>query len=290
MTKKEKWIFDLDYRFFNPKAGVNVEVGKKAQLYASYGIAHREPTRSDIIDNDELPTAERLDNLEVGYRRRLDNWQFNANYYYMNYRDQLVLTGNLNSVGAPVQQNVPKSYRMGIELVSNWKISNRWSWRANATFSRNKIHSFSQTTAVFSPNFDYLRDTTIEYRDTDISFSPNFIAAFTVAFQPTPQWNFSFNSKYVGSQYLDNTQTDSRRLDAYFTHHLQFSYQRSFKWCEELQVNLLVNNFFNTLYEPNGWTYFLLFEEQNQSIQATDYNNYYPQAGTNFLVGLNLRF
>lgn len=291
-----------DYNFFNPKVGVNYQLNKRSNLYASYAIAHREPTRTNIVDNAVEPLAEELQDIELGYQFQGNRTAFNANVYYMNYKDQLVPTGNLNDVGAPIQENVAESYRAGIELSGGIQLSSKLKWEANATFGTSNISEFNLFTSIFTDplSFGYVGDTTITYTDTEIAFSPNIIAASTLTFSPVKNLDVRLLSKYVDEQFLDNTADDSRKLDAFFVNNLQLEYKLKDVFFEEIAFNLLVNNVFDVLYEPNGYTYFILFEGEsagllpdpifNPNVAPTNYNYYYPQAGTNFLMGVKVRF
>lgn len=293
-----------DYNFFNPKVGVNYQLNKRSNLYASYAVAHREPTRSNIVDNAIEPVEEKLNNIEVGYQFQGNRSAFNANVYYMDYKDQLVPTGNLNDVGAVIQENVAESYRLGIELSGGIQLSSKLKWEANATIGTSNISEFTQFTSIFTDplTFGYVGDTTITYIDTEIAFSPNFIAASTLTYSPVKNLDLRLLSKYVGEQFLDNTADDGRKLDAFLVNNLQLEYTLKDVLFEEISFNVLVNNVFNVLYEPNGYTYFLLFQGEGTGLVAdpiapspyeispTNYNFYYPQAGTNFLAGVKVRF
>lgn len=278
-----------DYQFFNPKVGVNYDINPKNNVYASFSVANREPTRSNLVDNDVLPTSERLNNLEVGYRFNSKNVSLGANYYLMDYKDQLVATGNLNNVGSPIQQNVADSYRTGIELVGGVRLFDQLRWEANATFSQNKIKEFTQNTVIFDDNFNVLGDTSITFTDTDISLSPSVIAASTLTYEPVKNLEFALLSKYVGEQFIDNTSSEDRKLDAYFTNSVRLEYAFKTPIFKEVAVNFLVNNILDVDYESNAWTYFLVFDREGQRVQDS-YNNFYPQAGINFLAGLKIRF
>lgn len=287
---QDSLALDLNYHFFNPKAGINYTLNTNNQVSASFGIGNREPTRSNIIDNTTPPIPERLADLELNY-----TYTNNAKHtlaltaYYMRYKNQLVLTGNLNNVGTPIQQNVANSYRTGIELNGATQLHRKLRFEGNVALSQNKIASFEQTTSIYSNNWDWLADTTLMYKNVAISFSPQVVAAAVLTYQPFKGIELALNSKYVGKQYLDNTQNPNRTLNAYWVNNVQMSYTRKTKWCKEIGFNVQLNNLLNTLYEANGWTYFVLFNENN-AIRPTNYNNYYPQAGFNFLAGLTLKW
>jgi iron complex outermembrane recepter protein len=282
-------VFDVDveYTFFNPKIGMVYDLKNNQQLYASYAIANREPVRKDFIDNPAnlSPKAERLGNLEVGWRKISATNMFNLNVYWMNYRDQLVLTGELNDVGAPIRTNVDKSYRAGIEAEAMFSLSPKFTWAANLTLSRNKIDTFNEVLYDYGADFDEYIEVGNQYKNTDISFSPNAIAGSIFSFLPWPTAEFSLLTKYVGSQYLDNTSNSNRSINAYMTNDLRLKYSIAPKGIKEIGFHLLVNNIFNVEYESNGYTYgyFGGGEEFRE-------NYFYPQAGRNFMAMVTVRF
>lgn len=282
---------DKTFHFFNPKAGLSYDFDSKHQLYGTFAFGHREPTRSDFIDSPAgvEPSAERLYNLELGYQYSATKYAFTANYYYMGYKNQLVLTGELNDVGSPVRTNVDESYRTGIELMGSVKPVKWFNASMNITYSTNKIKNFEEVLYVYDENYEYLGEERIQYENTDISFSPSLIGAVNLTFVPVKGLNVSLLGKYVGKQYLDNTQYDSRSLKAYFTSNLSLNYTFKFWIVKEVTLNLLINNVFNTLYESNGYTFSELYRVSGTNSRA-DYNYYYPQAGINLLGGVKVRF
>ncbi len=281
--------FDVDtqFNFFNPKLGVTYQVNTQQQLYASYSVANREPVRSDFIDAPPgiNPKHETLRNLEAGWRLRKPDFSFTANYYLMDYTNQLVLTGAVNDVGASIRTNVDQSYRTGIELESAWRLSDQLNWGANLTLSKNKIGTFKEVLYDYGENFDEYNVVENEYRNSDISFSPSAIAGSVFTYQPVKGLEASLLSKYVGQQFMDNTSNDARKLDAYFVNDVRLSYAWQPKGMREIAVSLLVNNLLDEEYESNGytWGYFGGTNEYRQ-------NYYYPQAGRNYMLMLALRF
>ncbi|WP_338767054.1 TonB-dependent receptor [Bernardetia sp. ABR2-2B] len=266
--------------FFNPKFGLTYKLDNH-RFYGSWARANREPNRDDFTEStpNTRPKAERLDNIELGWNGRFEKLSLSANYYLMNYTDQLILTGQVNDVGSYTRQNVDKSYRTGVEIVADYQFSEKFSWSANATFSQNKISDFTE----------YLDDengqVAINYGETDITFSPSVIAANTFSFRPANGFSINLLSKYVGEQFLDNTSTDTRKLDAYFVNDLQLVYNFSYKFFKNIELNLLVNNILSEEYESNGYTFGYIY--QGETVRQ---NYFYPQAGRNFLVGLKLNF
>ncbi|WP_439473920.1 TonB-dependent receptor [Algoriphagus formosus] len=276
------------YTFFNPKFGFSYEKGERT-YYASFAVANREPTRSDFTDNPitEVPRPERLNNIEAGVRSRSGNFTYYANFYYMGYQDQLILTGQINDVGAYIRENVASSYRAGIELDGAYQLSKQWTLGGNIAFSQNKIAEFTEYIDDYS--VEEFQQETFTYTDTDIAFSPNVVGSAIIEFQPTKNLSVNWFSKYVGRQFLDNTSNVDRSLDAFFTNDLRISYSAQPRYFKGLEFNLLINNIFNELYEPNGYTFSYFVPGGNGRELITE-NFYYPQAGTNFLLGLKLKF
>lgn len=282
---------DQNYKFFNPKFGVSYESGNGQTWYASYAVANREPVRDDFTDNPitELPRPERLNNIEAGVRARSMNLSYGANFYYMDYKDQLILTGQINNVGAYVRDNVAGSYRTGVELQAAYAFSPHWTVGGNIAFSRNKIDEF--TAYIDDYSTDGAPQQTVTYSNTDIAFSPGIVGAANIDYKPVDNLEISILSKFVDEQYLDNSQHEERKLDAYFVNDLRLRYSVQPKFVKEIEFSLLVNNIFNQLYEPNGYTfsYYLPGEVAGGRELVTE-NYYYPMAGTNFMAGINIKF
>lgn len=280
-------LVDTDFNFFNPKVGFTYDINKSITSYASFSIGNREPTRNDFIDAPEgrVPKNETLRNIEAGVKKSGTNYSLQANYFLMDYKNQLVLTGELNDVGTGIRTNVAKSYRTGIELLAGFVPSNKWELMANLTFSRNKIRDFNEIIYDYGPGFDEFNPINNSYEDVDISFSPNMVGGSTISYKPTQNLSLSLLSKYVGSQFLDNTGNKNRQIDAYFINDFRLIYQARPKFLKSLTFSLLVNNIFDVAYEANGYTFGYIGGGQN-----VRENFYYPQAGTNFLLGASLKF
>ncbi|MFM8741674.1 MAG: TonB-dependent receptor domain-containing protein, partial [Cytophagales bacterium] len=277
-----------DFNFFNPKVGLTYAISSQNQFYASYAIANREPVRDDFVDgaSTRAPKHETLGNLEVGWRKKSDRYSFNVNYYLMNYTNQLVLTGAVNDVGASIRTNVPDSYRTGIELDGTIQLSDRLRWNANVTLSQNKIKQFTEVLYDYGVNFDEYNEVKNVYTDTDISFSPNVIAGSVISVLPAKGVELSLLTKYVGSQFLDNTSNTKRQIEAYFVNDMRLSYSLKPPFMRELSLSLLVNNVLDHEYESNGYSYGYFAGLTNAYRQ----NYYYPQAGRNYLVMVAMRF
>lgn len=276
-----------DYLFFNPKAGLSYSLPNNDRFYASVAVANREPVRNDFKDAPQgvLPLAETLYDYELGYKKSTTKFSAEAVLYYMDYKDQLVLTGELNDVGASIRTNVDKSYRAGIELIAAYQLSSHWSVGGNTTLSQNKIANFTEVIYDYGTAYDEYNLIKNEYKNTDISFSPNIIAAGELNYQPIKGLKFTLLGKYVGQQFLDNTASDNKAIDSYIVSDFVGSYQFSLPFLQSAELKVLVNNLFNEMYSSNGYTF-----GYNAGAKEIRENYYYPQAGTNFLVGLNLRF
>lgn len=278
--------------FFNPKAGLSYDLNAKNSLYASFAIGNREPTRSDFTDAKPgyVPKAENLKNLEVGYHFSTEKYALSANYYLMYYKDQLVLTGELNDVGASIRTNVPKSYRTGIELQAQLKPVKQLVIDLNATWSHNKIKDFGEVLYVYDADYNYLDTQVNHYKNTDISFSPAWIVGGTITVLPVKGLEMALVTKYVGKQYLDNTGSEDRKLNGYIVNNLRLSYSLKKWFMKEINFTVMVNNLFNVKYESNGYSYSELYDDGTGQTSRGDYNYYYPQAGINVLGGITLKF
>jgi len=273
----------VELTFFNPKFGLTYTLNDQSHVYASYSVGNKEPNRNDFTQSstESRPKAETLRNLEAGYRLQASHFTLSANYYLMDYRNQLVLTGQINDVGEYNRTNMGRSYRTGLEVEAGMRLMKNLRWNVNATFSANKIRNFSE----FVDDYDNGGQLENVYDQTDIAFSPNVIAGSQLAWTPVKNLELSLLSKYVGKQYLDNTSNENRKLNPYFTHDLRINYARKTQWIKEINFSLLLNNAFNALYESNGYTFSYISEGQ-----FLPKNYYYPQAGRNFLLSVGLKF
>lgn len=278
---------EVSLSFFNPKFGFVYNFSQGQRAYASFGVGSKEPTRDEYVNStpESRPNSEKLYNVELGYRGDFSRYFLGVNLYGMYYEDQLVPTGAINDVGEIVRQNVPESYRAGIELQGGYSLTNNLSVSANATFSQNKIVEYTQFTDQYDANFNFLGQQETVHEDTDIAFSPSVITNGVIGYNKGGL-NAELISKYVSRQYLDNTQTQSRSIDPYFVNDLRLSYKLDqVPVLEGITATLQVNNLFNHEYETNGYTFGWL-----QSGDPVYFNYYYPQAGTNFLFQVKLEF
>ena len=274
-----------DFLFFNPKLGLNYVIDENHRLFASFAIANREPNRSNYTDAKpgNEPTSERLFDYELTYKLTQANFLFEANLFYMNYKDQLVLTGEINDVGGAVMVNVDKSYRRGVELSAATKLTKEFSWNANLSLSDNKIKNFVEHVDNWD-NWETGEQTINDLGTTDLAFSPNVTANSILSYDKSG-FGIQFISQYIGKQYIDNSANDDRSLDAYTVSNMNFSYEFKPKFAESLKFNLLVNNVFNAEYETNAWVYSYIYGGERFAMDG-----YFPQAGTNFMAGVSLRF
>lgn len=271
------------FSFFNPKAGINYMPGEKQKLYLSWGSAHREPTRSDYTDADSgmTPRPEKMMDYELGYMYHPSTWMAALNLFYMDYTDQLIMTGQINNVGAPVMVNVPESYRRGIEMELGFKPANFLSFSATCAVSQHKIKNYSE----YVEDWDNGGLVKKDIGKTDISFSPGIIASLSAKVLPLKDFSAELRSRYVGRQYIDNSESDERSLDPYFVSDFIINYKLNPKNTAGLELQCKVVNLFNEEYETFAWAYRYLYG-------GTEYtmDGYFPQAGRHFLAGIVLRF
>jgi iron complex outermembrane recepter protein len=278
---------DEDFHFFNPKIGLVYDFNNEQQAYASFSVANREPVRSDFVNAPSAiaPKHETLRNIELGYRLQKGNLLINANYYYMNYKDQLIHTGKLNDVGAPIRTNVDESYRMGLEGEAIVQINKHFNVNVNATYSKNKIQNFTEVLYDYGANWDEYNTVERTFRNTDIAFSPSVIAGLGLTCKPVSDLEITLLSKYVSRQYLDNTSNRARSLDPYFVNDMRFSYSIRPTFVKEITLSLLANNLLNEKFESNGYTWgYLAGPDEYRE------NYYYPQAGRSYLAMLAVKF
>ena len=271
------------YNFFNPKAGLLYKLNEKQKVYGSFGISHREPDRGNFIDADpgKTPKPEKLYDYEAGYEFRSSEFMLKGNLFYMNYIDQLILTGEINNVGATILTNVSKSYRQGIELETGIQILKNLNWYGNITFSRNVIPVFVD----YTDNWDTWSQDKETLKNKTISFSPSIIASSVIDYDPFKNFHLSFNTKYVGKQYIDNTQNSERMLNEYLVQNLSFSYTIKNKIFKELTLQFVVNNLFDKKYETNAWVY-----KYNEGGSQHIMDGYFPQAGINYMFKIGVKF
>lgn len=269
------------YNFFNPKAGLSFQKNEWSG-YLSYSRGQKEPNRDDFEAGlDQQPKPEKLNDLELGFEKKTSKYNIAIVSYYMHYKDQLVLTGEINDVGAYTRTNIPTSYRAGVEIVAAAEFAPWLKAAGNVSVSKNKVIDFIE----YVDDYDNGGQQIKQYLSTDIAFSPNIIAGGTISFIPLKNAELSFISKYVGTQYLDNTQNETRKLNAFYTQDARLMYTISKGCLKELNIILQANNLFNKLYEPNGYTFSYYYGGS-----LTTENYYFPMAGTNFMVGVNLTF
>ncbi len=272
--------------FFNPKAGITYRKNNH-RLFASFSVGNKEPTRDEYVNStpETRPEHETLYDWEAGYKAEFDRFFAGVNLYFMDYKNQLIPTGELNDVGSAIRQNVPDSYRTGIELQAGVSLLPELEWSGNATFSRNKIAEYEQFLDVYDAGFNFTGQESRIYEDTDIAFSPSFIGN-SVFNYTMDGFTAELITKYVSRQYLDNTQTESRSIDPYLVNDIRLGYNfSSIPVFSGLQANLQVNNVLDEKYETNGYTFGYIAGGDEQH-----FNYYYPQAGRNFLLQLSFKF
>ena len=273
---------DAKFNFFNPKAGFIYKIAAQNSVYLSYARANREANRNDFENGVSSP--EILDDIELGWRYKSDQIQLNTNIYFMSYKNQLVLTGAIDDVGAPIRATSGKSYRLGLEIDADVKLNDQFSIKPNAAFSTNKNEDF---TAPINGNL-------INLGNTPLSFSPNVIVGNILVYQPIKNLQISFLSKYVGKQFMSNLNSNVSKLDvldSYFTSDLNFVYEIATKKVfDAIIISGIINNIFDTEYVDRGYYYTYDYPDGNGNTITGDGAGYYPQATRNFLVGVTLKF
>ncbi len=278
------------FNFYNPKAGISYAINPRNNFYFSFGVSHREPSRSVYTDADphQVIHSERLMDYELGYKITRPRLLVDANLYYMDYKDQLVLTGKINNVGTAIMTNVPKSFRAGIEISSAWQILTKLVWHANLSLSENKIKNFTE----YVDNWNYWDNPATEpYQyskylgTTNISFSPGIVAGSNLTYSPLKHFHVAWMSKYVGRQYIDNTSCKERSLNPYWVNNLRFDYTLHFRGIKSLGFMLSLDNLFSARYETNAWVYRYVYNGVESEMSG-----YFPQALFHFMGGINLKF
>jgi len=273
-------IINKQYDFFNPKAGVTWSE-HDWQVYLSYSRASHEPNRDDFEAGvNEQPKPETLNDFELGYEKKNGPVSWGATAYYMFYKDQLALTGKINYVGAYTRSNIPDSYRLGIELQGSARLTHWFAVMGNVALSRNKVKNYTE----YITNYDSSGQKQFFHVHPDIAFSPAIVGGATLQFFPLPHYEISLPAKYVSKEYLDNTQNETRKLNDYYTQDLRMIYTWKMPLVREIDFIFQLNNIFNRKYESNGYTYSSIYGGS-----LVTENFYFPMAGTNFMLAVNIK-
>lgn len=277
-----------DLHFFNPKVGVTYLINANSNAYLSYAFANKEPVRKDYVENplNEFPRPEKMQDIEAGYRYKASTVNIGANLYAMLYKDQLIPTGAINDVGGTIRQNVPDSYRAGLELDFGWQIASQLTWNVAASFSQNKINDFKEYVTVYDEDWNVVELKEIVYPKTTIAMSASTILSNQFAYRPIDNLELSLRTKYVSRMFLDNTQSRQRSIDPFTVTDFGTRYSIAAFGLKNVDLLLHINNIFNAKYETSGYTWGSMDVAGNRSF----YNFYAPQATTNYMLGLNIRF
>lgn len=284
---------DEKFDFFNPKVGLIYDFNKHNTAYASFSVAQKEPTRNNYTDGlfTVRPKAEKLFDWEAGYTFNSDRFTAGVNFYYMKYKDQLVLNGKLNEIGEAMAENVPDSYRMGVELQAGVKITDWLRWDLNGTFSRNRIKDYVGYVSNYEASTwnDLYTQTAVEKGNTTIAMSPSFIGNSVIEFN-LKGFSAQFTSQYVSRQYLDNFENKEDSLDPYFVSHLNLAYTFKLPHVKAITVGCSIYNIFNEKYETNGYSQTCALVSADGSYKLSSDPRFYPMAGTNVLAHLTFSF
>ena len=278
-TKNTNLSIERKFNFFNPKMGLTYQA-KNIFYYTSVAVANKEPNRDDFeTSSTEQPKKEQLIDWETGFEFKKPKYAINANIYYMDYKDQLVLTGKINDVGAYTRTNVPNSYRAGIELQVKYALNKKYSTSYSITLSQNKIKEFTE----YVDDYDQFTQVAIQHKNTNIALSPSLTTNRTFNWKPNDKFSFFWTTKYTSKQFLDNTENKNRILDAYFINDINAHWTILNKPKFTMLLQLYFNNILNVQYTPNGYTYSYI---SNGSVTTS--NNYYPMAGRNYWISLKI--
>ena len=291
-------VLDIDepFDFFNPKAGLNWQMNEHNRFYASFAVAQKEPTRNNYNDGPLVkhPTSEKLYDWEAGYELRSGRFAAGVNLYYMKYKDQLVLNGKINEIGELMAENVPDSYRMGVELMAGYRFTDWLRWDVNATLSRNRIKDYVGYVSDYDADTwdDMWTQTAIEKGNTTIAFSPSVTVGSMLMFE-YKGFTANLQSQYVSRQYLDNFERKEDSLDPYFVNNLDLAYTFKLPKIRSITVGATVYNLFNVKYETNGYSQTCaLYPGGTKENAYSLYSDprFYPMAGINALGYVTFRF
>ncbi len=279
-------VVNNTFHFFNPKLGLTYAAGPLV-AYASYAMANKEPNRDDYETGTTAapPKREQLHDIELGVEENKFNYGWGINLYYMKYKDQLVLTGKINDVGDALRMNVPSSYRAGIELQGRYKPAKYIQLSGNLTVSDNKINNFYDNIPRYNANFDLVQQDTFYYKKTSLAFSPSVIASGMVQLFPFANAEINTSVKYAGKQYLDNTGNDAKSINGYFTQDLTLQYGVHTGFTKNITLVARLINVWNKQYEASGYTYSYFYDKS-----LVRENFYFPMAGRNFMLAVNVKF
>ncbi|MGM0506103.1 MAG: TonB-dependent receptor [Bacteroidota bacterium] len=273
----------VDLHFFNPKAGITWQIDDERRAFASLSLGSREPGRRDYVESspESRPSPERVFDYELGYEHRASLFRYGLNLYWMDYRDQLILTGAVNDVGAYVRENVEKSYRAGIELHGQARLTRSLRWDGSVTWSRNRIPEYQR----YLDNFDQGGQDATVYEDTRIAFSPDWIGSTGLTLEQGPWWT-RWQLEAVSRQYLDNTNTLSRSIDPYMVQHVSGGWRLQPEgWVQAVDVQIQLNNILNRNYVTNGYTFGWIAGGGEDH-----FNYFYPQAGRHASLKVSIEF
>jgi len=274
---------NTDYLFFNPKAGVKFQKNTKESMYLTIGRASREPVRDDFVNADRksIPKPEFMNNVEAAYKGSRGDWKYTFTGFYMGYKDQLAITGKINDVGGYTRINIPKSYRTGVEVEASVDIASWINWSFNVAISQNKIKEFTE----FVDDYTLGGQKAFYWKNTDMALSPNRVVGSQLSIKFSKSVNVLFLTKYVGRQYLDNTQNEARSLEPYLLNDLVLHFNPKIKVFKSFGLGLMLNNIGNRIYASNGYSYSGIIHGYRR-----DFSFVYPQAGTNVMIKLDLGF
>ena len=283
-----------NYNFFNPKAGINWNISPSDRLFCSVSVAHREPSRSDIKESikagkQDLLKSERMLDFELGYQMRRERLGLDINLYSMNYRNQLVSTGRLTETGYVIQENIPDSYRRGVEVSASYSPVREISFLGSATFSRNKLKNYTLFVDAYDNAEDWnpVAQHQVFLKKSNLTLSPELIASGGISIRPEKNTDISLTAKHVGKQYMDNSGMEVAKVPSYFTMSLDAAKTFEIRSKYKLRISFCVDNLLNSKYYSYGWIYRAVFEDG-----SPDYveKGVYAQARIHFIGRIQFSF
>ena len=285
---QKHWLdINEKYNFLNPKAGFSWQQDGH-RVYGSVALSHREPERNNFTDNGSYPApkAESLMDYELGYTYNGGILRAGANFFYMNYTDQFVQTGQVSDIGENLTTNIKDSYRMGVELQAAVDPTSWLTIEGNAALSTNKIKDFDEVVEDWDNG-----SRTIHYDNSTLAFSPSTILNGFINLH-YKGWQAVWHTNFVSRQYLDNTENCDRSLPSYSVSNLTLSYTlRPKKVMKEAIFGLNFNNLFDKHYAASGWVYSAIYESGGHGNDNRYYQiGFIPMAGFTMQGNVTLRF
>ena len=289
----------VDWNFFDPKVGVRWLVSPNLSVYTSLGQAHREPARLDLLageDDASVPhdleavKPERVVDFELGVDYNTPRLALQTNFYWMDFHDEIALTGELSDIGLPLRRNVDSSYRRGLEVDLRWIFARDWTLTNSSTFSHNRIDEWTQYFDVFDSEFNWIGSEPVTFSDVPPLLTPEIIINQGVEWTPGA-WGLEVIGRYVDLSHLDNTGNDAFVAPAYFNLDFRASIVLNrLRWLGNPKITLFVNNLLDKANQyPSGYSWQYITRDAGGDSTFGGIPYYYPLATRNFIVTLDFK-